>query len=306
VDYRRFLDKTEETIAPVVNGQLWLSDRRLRLSGDDGWFRVKVSGRKAERIRAANDDEIKTALNKLPSVRGPMIAAGLVHDLSCYAVEFSTEEPPLFAPLKARRIGDLWLWDELEFESEVEEIVRRQLEEGGNLSQVKGVSSALRAAFAFALGQKRSRELQIPALPAELRGSVRQIADEGFPAADEALRRLARERAVFAAQAARIVTTGRPARRVTDDLESRVEESLRGSGARLFGVRRLAEGQVEVRWQIQGTRIISIVEEDSLQVVNSGVCLAGADQMVTLDSLPGVIREAIEDDVLVITRHEDV
>jgi hypothetical protein len=93
---------------------------------------------------------------------------------------------------------------------------------------------------------------------------------------------------------------------MTDDLEARVEESLRGSGARLFGVRRLAERQVEVRWQIQGTRIISIVDENSLQVVNSGVCLAGADQMVTLDSLPGVIREAIEDDLLVVTRHEDV
>ena len=41
-------------------------------------------------------------------------------------------------------------------------------------------------------------------------------------------------------------------------------------------------------------------------VLRIGGPSAGADEMVTLDSLPGVIREAIEDDVLVITRHEDV
>jgi hypothetical protein len=50
-------------------------------------------------------------------------------------------------------------------------------------------------------------------------------------------------------------------------------------------------------------RFISIVDADSLQVVDAGVCLAGADSKVTLESLPSVIREAIDTDVLVITRH---
>jgi hypothetical protein len=45
-----------------------------------------------------------------------------------------------------------------------------------------------------------------------------------------------------------------------------------------------------------------VVDAITLHVYDSGVCLAGADELVTLDSLPGVIREAIEEDALVITR----
>ena len=52
-----------------------------------------------------------------------------------------------------------------------------------------------------------------------------------------------------------------------------------------------------------GQRFISVVQSISLQVIDSGVCLAGEDELVTLDSLPGVIREAIDTDRLVITRH---
>ncbi|MCW5831023.1 MAG: hypothetical protein KIS78_01030 [Labilithrix sp.] len=50
-----------------------------------------------------------------------------------------------------------------------------------------------------------------------------------------------------------------------------------------------------------GERFISVIDALTLQVFDSGVCLAGADRLVTLDSLPGVIREA-ETDALVITR----
>jgi hypothetical protein len=51
-----------------------------------------------------------------------------------------------------------------------------------------------------------------------------------------------------------------------------------------------------------GERFISVIDAITLHVYDSGVCLAGADEMITLDSLPAVIREAIETDVLVITR----
>jgi hypothetical protein len=50
-------------------------------------------------------------------------------------------------------------------------------------------------------------------------------------------------------------------------------------------------------------RFISVVDALSLHVYDSGVCLAGEDELVTLESLPSVIREAIETGALVITRH---
>jgi hypothetical protein len=37
-------------------------------------------------------------------------------------------------------------------------------------------------------------------------------------------------------------------------------------------------------------------------VLDAGICLSGSDRMVTLDSLPSVIKEAIDTDQLNITR----
>jgi hypothetical protein len=37
-------------------------------------------------------------------------------------------------------------------------------------------------------------------------------------------------------------------------------------------------------------------------VLDPGVCLAGAHRVLTLDAMPSVVREAVEADVLVITR----
>ena len=58
-----------------------------------------------------------------------------------------------------------------------------------------------------------------------------------------------------------------------------------------------ANGNLEVAFEFMGERFISVVDAITLHVYDSGVCLAGADELVTLDSLPGVIREAIEADV---------
>jgi hypothetical protein len=315
VSYRRFLGKSEEIVAPVVNREVWLRDRRLRISSNQtGWQRVKVTGRNVEVVRAATEEEVSEILQKLPAVRGPLVRLGdgwaQVREGGCHPIDLmrlaSDEDPPLFAPLRARvwPAGELLLWDELEWEGEAEEAARTALEEGRGLGDVKGASASLRAAFAIALGTETSRALQIPAAPAELRRWLREILEQGRPAAEVALRALAAERALYAAQqrlrprpVERPVTTG-------DTFTQRVEESLRGAGARLLAVRRMGGGQLEVRWQFDGTRLISVVQEEGLRVIDSGVCLAGSDDLVTLDALPAVIREAIAESALVITRHE--
>ncbi len=51
-----------------------------------------------------------------------------------------------------------------------------------------------------------------------------------------------------------------------------------------------------------GERFITVVNEESLQVMDAGICLSGSDRMVTLESLPSVIREGYETDQLNITR----
>lgn len=314
MDYRRFLARSEEVVAPVVGHEVWLADRRVRLQGDErtGWWRVQVHGRVAEAIAPAIPEAIAGAMSPLPRVRGHVLrAAGgpalITGHATCHPLDLAPadEDPPLLAPVCARRwpTGDLLLWDQLDWESVGEELARRALEDGVGLAEVKGIPASLRAAFGFAAAQEASRALAIPAEPAEVRRWIGEIADQGQPRAEVALRALAEERVRWRPPPATVRRSpARPLREV--DLETRIEEALRAAGARLTGLRRQGSGTVEVRWRFEGQRLVSVVHEETLQVIDAGVCLAGADSLVTLDSLPGVIREAIQGDLLVITRHE--
>jgi len=257
---------------------------------------------------------MNAAMVDLPLVRGHVIGDGsgwaiVFGGAACRPVELAPpgEDPLVLAPLRARRwpIGDLLLWDGLDWEGEAEELARRALEDGRGMDDVKGASAALRAAFAFATARVASRALGIPASPAELSRWVRDIVSTGRTAAEVALRVLARERAEFAerhAVRAPIVRTAAPPR---VDLEARIEAALRNTGARSLGWRRTSDSLIEVRWLYAGQRLVSLVDEGSLRVIDSGVCLAGADELATLESLPGVVEEAMRDEALVITRRAD-
>ena len=63
--------------------------------------------------------------------------------------------------------------------------------------------------------------------------------------------------------------------------------------------------QLEVIFTFMNERFISLVDAATLQVIDSGICLGHppADEELTLESLPSVIREAIDTDALVILRH---
>nr|WP_242544873.1 hypothetical protein [Corallococcus sp. NCSPR001] len=99
-------------------------------------------------------------------------------------------------------------------------------------------------------------------------------------------------------------TRMRPERwRSESDIGTRVERALDKAGARLLGHRRLEDGLLEVVYTFMGERFVTVVDAATLRVRDAGVCLAGADSRVTLESLPSVLKEAIDTDALVITRH---
>jgi hypothetical protein len=315
MDYRRFLQQPEARLAPVVGGHVWLTDRRVRVEGttvEDGWWRVEVQGRTARPIGPAAGEAIAEAIARLPRAQGHLLRTrqglALVDDQAgCQVVDLTPagDEPSLLAPLTARRwpIGDLLLWDQLEWEGEVEETARRALEEQAGLAAVKGAPSSLRAAFAYSVVEAASRSLEIAAQPGEVKRWVGEIAEQGHARAEEALRALAAERQLWANRQRTIQYRPAPAAPAVD-LETRVEETLRVADARFLSLRRLGGGTVEVRWMFRGQRLSSVVVEDGLSVIDSGLCLSGEDSLLTLDSLPGVVRQAMDDDVLVITRHD--
>ena len=66
----------------------------------------------------------------------------------------------------------------------------------------------------------------------------------------------------------------------------------------------LGEQRLEVLFRFMDERFIALIDPGTLQVLDSGICLGhpASDKLLTLESLPSVIKEAIDTDSLVILR----
>jgi hypothetical protein len=319
MDYRAFLKPRDPIVLPYFGGtRVDAADRRLRVGELDGtaiapgWWRFQIDGRRAVPLEPATAVD----LGALPVLRGHWVDGWVVaggRELGHIALP-PDDEPQALARVVARRwfSGD-WLFESLEFEDEAELEARRALEERRPIGAQKGVVPSLRAAFGYALGLATAAELEIAVSIRELTPIVVEIADSGrdvvrqlFDQLVEARRReqvLVRERArqvalATAAQHARILDrAGNP--------RDRCDEVLAAAGARMTGFRRIANGaQLEVTYTVDGSRICSLVDSLSLQVIDPGVCLGhdGEYRVLTLDAMPSVIRQAIEEGRLNIGR----
>jgi hypothetical protein len=326
MDYRKFLSKTESAVLPYLGGpRVDAETRRLRVVTENelepGWWRFEITGREAKPVEPAGAPE----LSHLPKVRGHFAAGWLFESgKSAGHVELLGDEPAVFSPLIARRwpSGD-WIYEGIEFESEAEEEVRRALEDERGLGELKGVAASLRAAFGYAMMSAIARRQETRVSPLEMRADALAIAAGGRAAAAERLteiletRRLERVRqeahaaAMQQAPAARRVAPQpspnlRNRRRpepTVDDAHERAVLALDAAGAALLGSRMVRDYGLEVTFRFMGERFITVVDPLSFNVIDAGICLSGADRQLSLDSLPAVIREAIDTDVLHITRH---
>lgn len=163
-----------------------------------------------------------------------------------------------------------------------------------DLSEVSRVTPGLDLAFRWIsyqreLAEERARELE----------RIR---------AEEEAQRAAQERLEAATRDAGTAV----GRRVlaAQDFEAAAREALRVSGAELLDVRhshRRAEMVVQYRFRHQ--RLECVIDRTTLRVIDAGVCLQDhetgekGDTWLTLESLPGVIGEALDLDKLVIWRH---
>jgi hypothetical protein len=319
VDYRKFLEKKEEPLVLpwLGGGSVTAADRRLKVAQRPerrGWYQWVIAGRVATPQRPAE----APSLSDRPAVRGWWSGDALVRDGAVVepVALLPDEEPARFAPLLARRwhSGQL-IFESLEFETEVEDLARQALARQAAFD-VKATPAALRAAYGWALLNAVSTRRQIPVVVPEVRAQLARVAMGGAAVADELLTALELERARTRRELAEL---GREARLalVREDLEhareqrrgapvhdARVDAALESAGAALESVRRLGGEQLEVVFEFMGTRFVSVVDARTLQVVDSGICLGHPprDDLLTLDSLPAVIKEAIDTDALVLLR----
>jgi hypothetical protein len=318
-DFRRFLATTpvEQVLAYFGGPYVEAGSRRLLVRSplEPGFYRFAVTGRHAEPVGPADVPD----LSDRPAMRGYVIAR------SADAVYLATEsgaaqrlaigpadEPLAFAPLLARRFprGEL-VFDTVEFESGVEDAVRQAYERRQTLADVKGAPAALRAAFGYAVLLRVASESSVPARPAEARPHLAALADRGEPAARAVLGLLRREREraqpeetphwILAREQARRRQLGPLA--ADDPSVRRAAEALYAARAALRGIRRLEGGYLEARYDLDGERFVSIVDATTLNVVDAGICLAEHDRELTLESLPSVIREAMQTGRLHVTAY---
>lgn len=317
MDYKAFLKPSEPLVLPYFGGARVDSvDRRFAVRRDEkttldpGWWRFAINGRRAVPQGAADAVD----LGALPAVRGHWVDGWVVSsgkDLGRIALPPADEPSPL-AKVVARRwySGDL-LFDSLEFEDDAEMSARLALEQRQPLGALKGVVPSLRAAFGYALGLAAAQQLRIEISIRELTPIVVEIAEGGMTVVQQLFDDLVQQRrqmeeAVRAREAqVRLANAARAATAVNrrGNPYDICDHALDGADARMVAFRRVNNNTAyEVTYTVEGERIISTVAADSLQVLDPGVCLAGAHRVLTLDAMPSVIREAIEDGVLVITR----
>lgn len=306
MSWRKFVAKSESLVLPYFGGVTVIAPgRRLRVSTEvpAGWWRFDVSGRMATPAEPAEPPD----LSALPRERGHFATSWLFFGGAREErVELlPDEEPAVLSPLTVRRWhSDELVFEGLEFESEAEDLARRALEAREPLGEVKGVGASLRAAFGFALANAIGREMGVSVSPTEIRGAALAFAEQGAPAVVSHLRELEQQRRLEAVRLGSFQRTQQarlaPAR--GRSIEDRVFHALDVAGASLLGLRDLGNGSLEITFRFSGERFISIVDARTLQVYDAGICLSGEDRLVNLESLPSVIREAVDTGRLVITR----
>jgi hypothetical protein len=323
MDYRRFLGKKETRVLPFFGGhRLDAPDRRLRLDAPPekpGFYRFEIEGRSARVLEAAEPE-----FGELPKVRGHLQNATLfVTGAPPEEPSFLPEgEPEPFTPCVARRwtTGEV-VFESFEFDGDAEVAARLALEEDRTLAGEKGTPPSLRAAFGWAVLGRVSRRLGVTCSAVEAWRALGTVADEGAPAAERLLIEIAERRrdgriVIRDGARARLVDVGRivaGARdradaAVRDSPEDRAEAALEKAGARMLAVRRLETGMLEVTFRYANQRFVTLADPRTLRVIDAGICLVDhmdghrGDEELTLESLPSVIREAIDLGALVITR----
>jgi len=273
MDYTQFLQKPDEVLRlPYFGGKSVCDDKltyRLRDTLRPGWYQFKKSGR-----YLTVENAIPPGLDawKLQRTIGYVFRGRLISNDSQDPVFGlpNDEDLPKFCPVAARKWFDGHvLYYGQEFETEVETKVREAFEEEHSIDNIKGVTPALAHVFVL---ESTQREL---AREAERRG---------------------REEVERRKQAAELA-------RWQETLEGRISLALSHTGAELVSWRRNGQRQAVVRYRVAGRRFECVIDTESLQIMDAGICLSGTDEELNLSSLPSAVREAIDSGQLHVFRN---
>lgn len=313
MSWEDLLSSEENRVLPWVDGRKIHADGRTwsiqgELPPEHGWYEFNTSsGRKASLIGPAEPDVEFEFESGWRVVRGYLAGDRLIPDgarvdpdpgklvrqtVPVFLVEQGLDR---FARAITVESGGKLIYIRQEFpegpEMEVQEAYQDRLD---SVSHVKGVTPALDLTF---------RWISLQRLRAEERERQRE------------LRRLEEERKRAEAerrrQAMRDAGTGIGRRTLAKrDFKAAARAALAVSGAQLLdAMPSRGRNEMVVQYRFRRRRLECIVDKNSLQVIDSGICLVDhqtgekGDTYFTLESLPAVVADAIAQGVLVVYRH---
>ncbi len=143
---------------------------------------------------------------------------------------------------------------------------------------------------------ERRDQARNPALAAFLREQLNQVTAKGLPPRPEDLHKRGLSREERQAYALIRLAMEQAARNID---EVRLSEALEHAGGKLTSyIER--DAVFVVRYVVDGAEHISTIQKENLAVVSAGICLSGQDQHFDLASLVGVLRQAADQDRMVI------
>lgn len=305
MDWRDHLDKGAHLIAPWLGGRhLYRDGRRWRIPGDlpleHAWCEWRTKGREAEYLKTCEPDPEYKSGNVRELWTGYLVGNRLIpdgtewcaneeeiigHTMAVYLVEPGLER---FTRAEVELVDNKPLFRQCLFPLGPEDDARKAFADRRyTLGHVADCTPALDLAFRFACLQRRLLE--------ERRARLAQA------------RREERRREVLAQN----MGTGLGRRmEAVEHFDEAARAALALSSADLLDIRGGRErNEAVVQFRLKERRFECVVERDTLRIVDSGICLTDessgerGDGYFTLESLPGVILEAIEGNKLVVYRH---
>lgn len=296
---------------PWVGGKsLRGSDDRVwtiegRLPQEFGWYRFKLNGRKA-RVSGAVPADPSTLRHKVLGylVGDRIIPDGVRVDPDPKKIIPSSERVHLledgldrFVRVSAGRVheGGPLVFDSQQMpQGPEEDVLGAYLDEKPSVDAIAGVTPALDAAFRMESYQRVEAER-------------RRLEEERRLREEEERRQLAERRRQLVEQLGD--GAGRRAMAAVD-FDQAARAALAVGGAQFLDSRRShARHERVVRFRLDQRRFECTCDERTLNIIDAGVCLIDhatgirGDTWYTLESLPGVIRQAERQGVLVVFRH---
>jgi len=263
LDLEKF-DVEKEGIVPIVDGVGVYEGRKFKINLIDGWYRL-IFGSNVRK------DDIAYAMqvNHRPEVKGFVFGDEFVpQSFDVLEKKFWVKLPTTgyrFGSPRAWTAGVFLLWEDgfwyfkKNWVSPPKELlyIKRAFDDENDIINMKDITPELRYLF-FLYSLERSTEVDLERLQDQ------KLVDEDRRKLIEKIRKT---------------------------VEFRIADAVKSAGGKFIRAVRHGGSRVEVVWKLSGIQYSSLVDFNTLQVKDAGLCVSGDDEKFNIKSLILTVRD---------------